>query len=43
MNQKIKQIVLNNESEMIAFRRDLHMHPNSNGKNFAQPTKLPKN
>ncbi|MBC1340069.1 amidohydrolase [Listeria welshimeri] len=27
MNNTIKQTILNKEEEMIAFRRDLHMHP----------------
>ncbi|MCB2557750.1 amidohydrolase, partial [Listeria monocytogenes] len=42
MNQKIKQAVLNNEDAMIAFRRDLHMHPALQWQEFRTTDKVAK-
>ncbi|OEP29043.1 peptidase M20, partial [Listeria monocytogenes] len=42
MNQKIKQAVLNNEEAMIAFRRDLHMHPELQWQEFRTTDKVAK-
>lgn len=42
MNNKIKQTILNKEEEMIAFRRDLHMHPELQWQEFRTTDQVAK-
>ncbi|MBC1702184.1 amidohydrolase [Listeria welshimeri] len=42
MNNTIKQTILNKEEEMIAFRRDLHMHPELQWQEFRATDQVAK-
>ncbi|MBC1669560.1 amidohydrolase [Listeria welshimeri] len=42
MNNTIKQTILNKEEEMIAFRRDLHMHPELQWQEFRTTDQVAK-
>ncbi|MBC1477262.1 amidohydrolase [Listeria welshimeri] len=42
MNNTIKQTILNKEEEMIAFRRDLHMHPELQWQEFRTTNQVAK-
>ncbi|OLQ24414.1 peptidase M20 [Listeria seeligeri] len=42
MNDKIKQLILKEEDEMIAFRRDLHQHPELQWQEFRTTNQVAK-